>query len=67
MQDFQPLFPCLGARLEVMRLGSLKSRPQECEEPWKSLSGFSESNHHIKIDSAVKKPILPDMQGMHPN
>ncbi|XP_015891556.3 uncharacterized protein LOC107425994 [Ziziphus jujuba] len=66
IQDYQPLLPCHGSRHGIMRLGSLKSRPQECEEPWKPMSGFSESNHHVKIDSAVKKPILPDIQDASP-
>lgn len=49
-----------------MRLGSLSLKPHERDEPWKPFSGSSESNQQVKIDSTIKKPILPDVQGMPP-
>ncbi|PON65758.1 hypothetical protein PanWU01x14_115010 [Parasponia andersonii] len=66
IQDFQPLFPCHGAKHEIMRLGSLKLRPQECEEPWKPIRGSSESNQFVKIDSTVNRPLLRDVQDGQP-
>ncbi|KAL5561630.1 hypothetical protein UlMin_031377 [Ulmus minor] len=65
-QDCQPLLPSHGARHEIMRLGSLKLRPHERAEPWKPLNGLSESNNFVKIDSAVKRPVLTDMKDAHP-
>lgn len=64
IQDFQPLFPCPRAKHEIMRLGSLKLKPEGCEDPWKPVSGLSESNQYVKIDSTAKRPLLTDLQGM---
>lgn len=46
-----------------MRVGSLNLRAQECEEEWKPISGLSKPSQFIKIDSAVKTPLLADVPG----
>lgn len=66
IQDCQSLLPCHGTRHEIVRLGSLSLKPHERDEPWKPFSGSSESNRQVKIDSTIKKPVLPDVQGMPP-
>lgn len=63
-QDFQRLLPCNGAKHDILRLGSLKLKPQESEEPWKPISGLPDSNQFVRIDTTVKSSFLTDVQGM---
>lgn len=63
-QDSQPLLPSCGVRHELIRSRSLTLRPHQCEDPWKSISGSSESNQFVHLDSTVKRPVLIDVQGL---
>ncbi|XP_062086209.1 uncharacterized protein LOC133792319 [Humulus lupulus] len=66
IHDFQPLFSNYGPKHEAMRLGSLSLRSQESEEPWKSISGLSECNKYVKIDSVGERPLVSDVQDGRP-
>ncbi|XP_030947165.1 uncharacterized protein LOC115971401 isoform X2 [Quercus lobata] len=66
-KDSQPLLPSCGVRHELIRSRSLTLRPHQCEDPWKSISGSSESNQFVHIDSTVKRPVLIDVQDDHPD
>lgn len=46
-----------------MRIGSLNLRAYEGEEAWKPISGLSNPSQFVKIESAVKSPLLTDVQG----
>ncbi|EXB39326.1 hypothetical protein L484_025021 [Morus notabilis] len=64
IQDCHPIFPCYGARHEIMRIGSLNLRAYEGEEAWKPISGLSNPSQFVKIESAVKSPLLTDVQAL---
>lgn len=64
MQDSRHLLPSSGARHEIISSRSLTLRPHQYEEPWKHISGLSESNQFVQFDSTVKKPVLIDVQGL---
>lgn len=65
MQDFQPFLSSYGTKQEITKLGSLKLMNQKCEEPWRAISGLSESNWFAKTASDMERPALTDVQGMH--
>uniref|UniRef100_A0A803NRA8 Uncharacterized protein n=1 Tax=Cannabis sativa TaxID=3483 RepID=A0A803NRA8_CANSA len=62
IQDFQPFLSNYGPKHETLGLGSLNLRPQESEDPWKPISGLSESNKYVKIDSVGERTMLSDVQ-----
>ncbi|PRQ26184.1 hypothetical protein RchiOBHm_Chr6g0291821 [Rosa chinensis] len=65
IKDFQPFLPNYGAKQEITKLGSLKMMPQQCEEPWRAISGFSESNWFAKTASDIERPAFTDVQDVH--
>ncbi|KAA8550903.1 hypothetical protein F0562_002587 [Nyssa sinensis] len=66
-KDCQPFLASPGSRKEKVRSGSLNSRPHQCVEPWKPISGLSEAKHFVGIDSAVRRPVLIDVQDTRPD
>uniref|UniRef100_A0A5B7B7G1 Uncharacterized protein n=1 Tax=Davidia involucrata TaxID=16924 RepID=A0A5B7B7G1_DAVIN len=66
-KDCQPFLASPGSRCEKIRSGSLNLRPHQSEEPWKPISGFSEANQFVGIDSTIRRPVLIDVQDTRPN
>lgn len=67
IKDCQPFLPSAGARPEIIKPVSRNLRLRKSEESWNPLSGFSESDQLVKINSAVKRPLLIDMQDTRPD
>lgn len=67
LKDSRHLLPSSGARHEIISSRSLTLRPHQYEEPWKHISGLSESNQFVQFDSTVKKPVLIDVQDNNPD
>ncbi|XP_028067374.1 uncharacterized protein LOC114270154 isoform X2 [Camellia sinensis] len=67
LQDCPPFCHIPGSRHDMIRLDTLNMRPHQCEEPWKPISGFSETTQLVKVDSAITRPVLIDVQDTHPN
>ncbi|XP_062143502.1 uncharacterized protein LOC133851189 [Alnus glutinosa] len=67
LKNPQHLLPSSGARHEIISSRSLTLRPHQYEEPWKPISGLSESNQFVQFDSTVKKPVLIDVQDDNPD
>ncbi|GMP91121.1 hypothetical protein CsSME_00041949 [Camellia sinensis var. sinensis] len=66
-KDCPPFCHIPGSRHDMIRLDTLNMRPHQCEEPWKPISGFSETTQLVKVDSAITRPVLIDVQDTHPN
>ncbi|XP_059625808.1 uncharacterized protein LOC132268911 [Cornus florida] len=65
-KDYQPLLPCPGSQ-DIMRPSSFNLSLRQSEEPWKHISGSSEANQFIRIDSTIRRPVLIDVKDTHPN
>lgn len=66
LQDCGPYLPLQSVRDELVRpdLLNIRSNSNKKEEPWKSISGLSDSNWFFKFDAALMKPNLIDVTGM---
>ncbi|KAL7200611.1 hypothetical protein ACSBR1_032522 [Camellia fascicularis] len=66
-KDCPPFCHIPGSRHDMISLDTLNMRPHQSEEPWKPVSGFSETTQLVKVDSAITRPVLIDVQDTHPN
>lgn len=66
-KDCQPLLPSPGSRHEMTRLDTINVRPYKSEDPWKSISGLSETTQLVKVDSTTMRPVLIDVQDSQTN
>ncbi|KAF5930363.1 hypothetical protein HYC85_031236 [Camellia sinensis] len=66
-KDCPPFCHIPGSRHDMIRLDTVNMRAHQCEEPWKPISGFSETTQLVKVDSAITRPVLIDVQDTHPN
>ncbi|KAL6968370.1 hypothetical protein U1Q18_034170 [Sarracenia purpurea var. burkii] len=64
-KDCPPFSRGLVSRHDMIRLETLNVSTHQSEEPWKTVSGFSETTQLVKVDSTTTRPVLIDVQDAH--
>ncbi|XP_010255856.1 PREDICTED: uncharacterized protein LOC104596407 [Nelumbo nucifera] len=62
VKEFQPFVQSSGARQLY-----LHTKPIQIEDPWKPTSWFLHPNQSAKLDSSIRRPVLVDLQDVHPD
>ncbi|OVA05530.1 hypothetical protein BVC80_441g313 [Macleaya cordata] len=66
-KEFRTFTPSPETRQEILRSDGLYLRPHHLEDPLKPMGWLSDSKQSVKLDSAIRKPVLIDVQDSRPD